>query len=346
MPTTTKRLLWALALSLALHFTLWLAPSIMPPSTKQIPSVIEATLTPMPPARPIADVTQPKRKPVRKPRRAARSQIKPVIAQAPVETAEPPAPIVPEPSIAPVVPPPAAAPAIAPEPPPPEQAPPEPPSPPVNPMPAQAQINFTLYKGSGGLSVGKVVHTWQVRGPSYILTSITEATGVFSFVKSGKLVQTSQGKLGVRGLEPVAYTIQRGQTDSTTETAQFDRTTHMLLINSGDNKRNVPLPEQAQDLLSFIYQLALTAPQSGVVRMNITNARKLDQYDYQVIGEEILETPLGALKTLRLSKVRAPNEDGVDIWLGVDYHYLPVKVKLTDKHGDSVEQVANQITLQ
>ena len=342
MPTTTKRLLWALALSLALHFTLWLAPSIMPPSTKQTPSIIEATLTPLPRARPLADLTQSKPKPTRKPRRVARSQIKRVIAQAPVEIAEPIVPLAPEPNIEPVAPPPAiAAPAE-----PPEQAPPEPPSPPVNPMPLQAQINFTLYKGSGGLSVGKVVHNWQVRDQAYILTSITEATGIFSFVKSGKLVQTSQGKLGPQGLEPVAYTIQRGQTDSTTETAQFDRSTHMLLITSGDNKRNVPLPEQAQDLLSFIYQLAVTAPQSGIVRMNITNARKLDRYDYQVIGEEILETPLGTLKTLRLSKVRAPNEDGVDIWLGVDYHYLPVKVKLTDKHGDSVEQVANQITLQ
>ena len=342
MPITTKRLLWALALSLALHFMLWLAPSIMPLSTQQPPSIIEATLTPLPRARPLADLTQPKRKPVRKPRRAARSQIKPVIAQAPVEATEPIVPLAPEPNIEPVIPQPAtAAPAE-----PPEQAQPEPPNPPVNPMPLQAQISFTLYKGSGGLSVGKVVHNWRVRDQAYILTSITEATGIFSFVKSGKLVQTSQGKLGARGLEPVAYTIQRGQTDSTTETAQFDRTTHMLLINSGDNKRNVPLPEQAQDLLSFIYQLAVTAPQSGVVRMNITNARKLDQYDYQVIGEEILETPLGTLKTLRLSKVRTPNEDGVDIWLGVDYHYLPVKVKLTDKHGDSVEQVANQITLQ
>ena len=328
MPITTKRLLWALALSLALHFMLWLAPSIMPLSTQQPPSIIEATLTPLPRARPLADLTQPKRKPVRKPRRAARSQVKPANAQAPVEAAEPIVPLAPQPNIEPVIPQPAtAAPAE-----PPEQAQPEPPNPPVNPMPLQAQISFTLYKGSGD--------------QAYILTSITEATGIFSFVKSGKLVQTSQGKLGARGLEPVAYTIQRGQTDSTTETAQFDRTTHMLLINSGDNKRNVPLPEQAQDLLSFIYQLAVTAPQSGVVRMNITNARKLDQYDYQVIGEEILETPLGTLKTLRLSKVRTPNEDGVDIWLGVDYHYLPVKVKLTDKHGDSVEQVANQITLQ
>ena len=342
MPTTTKRLLWALALSLALHFTLWLAPSILPPSTKQTSSVIEATLTPLPRARPLATLAQPKRKPVRKPRGAARSQIKPVIAQTPVETPEPTAPQAPEPSSEPV----ATQPSTAAPAEPPEQAPPESPSRPANPMPLQAQINFTLYKGSGGLSVGKVVQTWQVREQAYILTSITEATGIFSFVKAGKLVQTSQGKLGPLGLEPAAYTIQRGQTESTTETAQFDRSTHMLLITSGGDKRNVPLPEQAQDLLSFVYQLAVTAPQSGTIRMNITNARKLDQYDYQVIGEEFLETPLGTLKTLRLSKVRAPGEDGVDIWLGVDYSYLPVKVKLTDKHGDSVEQVANQITLQ
>jgi len=212
------------------------------------------------------------------------------------------------------------------------------------PLPERAEIQFNLYKGGNGLKVGEVVHTWQIRGDHYSLTSITEATGIFSLIKSGRLVQTSQGRLTKNGLEPDAFWIERGQSADSTESALFDRKSKMLTFGSPQNSRTVPLPGNTQDLLSFVYQIAIDPPQSGTVHLFITNGRKLDTYDYTVMGEETLNIPLGQVRALHLSKVHGQNEDGTDIWLDADQHYLPVKIRLTDRSGDiAAEQSASAI---
>src|SRR5574340_1549997 len=126
-------------------------------------------------------------------------------------------------------------------------------------------------------------------------------------------------------------------------TTLFRSLNKSLTLGGSQDKRSVALPEQAQDLLSFAYHLALTAPHSGTVRLFITNGRKLDSYDYEVIGEESLETPLGPLVTQHLARRRGTSGEGAEIWLAVDYHYLPVKARLIDKKGDIAEQVASEI---
>jgi len=332
----------ALALSIAAHLWLLFTPKIhFTFDTPADTSAIEARLANTPPP---AVAAVPKARPTAHPKRHPR--------KAPQQQMQPP----PEPAAAPQ--PPSEAPAqpsanASADPAPTEPAStteeavaaPTPPPLPAGHLPEQAEIEFALYKGEHGLKVGKVVHKWQVVDNSYVVSSVIEATGIFSLIKPGKLVQTSQGKLSARGLEPDYFWIQRGQSADTTESAQFDRRNNTLTYGSGAERKTVPLPDKAQDLLSFVYQFAYDAPQAGPIRLFISNGRKLDSYDYGVVGEETLDTPMGKLKTLHLSKVRSPGEDGVDIWLGAEYRYLPLKVRLTDKDGGSVEQVASEIRL-
>lgn len=335
----------ALALSIAAHLWLLFTPRIhFSFNTPADAPVIEARLVTTPPPT-VATVpkARPKPPPKPQPRKVPQQQI-----AAPSATTAVPQPP-PEPPAQPVA-------NETPEPVPSEPAntaeeaaaapaEPTPPAPPQGHLPVQAQIEFDLFKGEHGLKVGKVVHNWQVVDHRYVISSVVEATGLFSLIKPGKLVQTSQGNLTGRGLEPDYFWIERGQSADTTESAQFDRRNNTLTYGSGDERRTVPLPDQAQDLLSFVYQLAFIAPQTGAIQLFISNGRKLDSYDYGVVGEEVLDTPMGKLKTLHLIKIHAAGEDSVDIWLGAEYRYLPVKVRLTDEDGDSVEQVASKIDL-
>lgn len=213
------------------------------------------------------------------------------------------------------------------------------------PLPEQAEIQYLLYKGINGLNVGTVVQTWKMQNNHYSLTSIAQATGIFSLIKSGKLVQTSQGSLTENGLVPDAFWIQRGQSADSTEFARFDQNDKTLTFGSNQNSQTVTLPDGSQDLLSFIYQIAAAPPQSGKFQLFITNGRKLDTYEYQVIGEELLDMPIGQIRSLHLSRVHAPNEDGTDIWLGLDLHNLPVKIRFTDREGGVAEQIASAIQI-
>lgn len=321
-----RTFVWALAASVALHLLLLSGPAWQLPSFQsKTPQQLEARIEPLPP-KPVAKIARKNPPPRRTP--APKPKIPPAVTPAPSTPApvpEPPAP---------------------PEPTPVAEAPPEPPKPrPGEQLPSQAEIRYSLNKGENGLSVGRVVHTWKRDGDHYTLSSVTEASGFFSLIKPGKLVQTSEGLITEQGLQPASFWVQRGQSTDTTEFAQFNWKNGSLRFGTYQDARTVELPDTAQDLMSFLYQFAFAPPAAGSIKLYIANGRKLDTYDYAVIGEEALELPFGKVKALHLSKQHAANESGTEIWLSVDHRYFPVKIRQIEKDGGVAEQVANEIHL-
>ncbi len=317
-----KRLVWALLASLALHLGLVFGPPLALPET-HAPMVLEARLEQIPAPPPALPEAKPRPKPRPHPM--------------PPSEAKPPAREAESPSL-PAVPPQAnndeAPAAIQPEPPAPVPAP--------TTLPARAELRYTLFKGDNGLNVGKVVQSWTRVGDDYALTSTAEATGLFSLFYSGRHVQVSQGKIIASGLQPESYSMQRGSAEKR-DAARFDWGGQVLHLNSEGRESTARLAPGVLDLLSFMYQFAFSLPEAGDIRIDLTNGRKLDSYRYRIVAEENLETPLGSLKTVHLTKLHNPGEEGTEIWLGMDYHYLPVKIRQIDKQGDSAEQVISEI---
>jgi hypothetical protein len=321
-----KPLLYALLVSLLIHLVFLFGPHIALPRM-DVNSPLTVDIQTLPPL----------------------AAVKPQVARHAVKSkAEPSrrAPIIPDPnpSPAPV--------SLEPEPSPPQamaQAPepslPAPPPTPVAPtmpptdlradFPARIDLVYSVYRGTQGLLLGKTTHTWNIVENHYLLTSTTEASGLFSLFYSGRYVMTSRGELTPAGLKPISFWIQRGQSSERTEIADFNWATNTLRYGKYDDLHNAPLIEGSQDQLSALYQLAFTAPHSGRVSVAITTGRKLNQYTYQVVGEETLQTPLGALRTEHLASVQAPQDSNGsgDIWLAIDQHYLPVRFKLTTSAG-------------
>jgi len=328
MPDQVKRLLWVLGLSLAAHLALLLGPHFSLPVKLTPAPVLEARLNPLPPPR-LA---------VPEPPRAAKQKPSPVkrITALPMEAV--PAPEI-QPSAAPA---PAETPAPAEALPPAAEPEPVVPAPPA--MPLRVTTRFTLFKGLNGLSVGRAEQVWKLDGEHYTISSVAEATGLFSLFASGKHIQESRGEITPTGLKPSNYRVERGQNADKTDTAEFDWNAMTLTLSSGGGKQTLKLPEGTQDLLSFMYQLAFAPPQRSTVRLQVTNGRKLDSYTWWVV-EEALETPMGVLNTLHLGKLREEGEKDTEVWLAADYHYLPVKISQTDKDGDGLVLLANEIEL-
>lgn len=328
MPDLSRKLLWALGFSLLLHLVLLFGPHVSLPARFAPATVLEAKLTPPPPAPRPEPAKPPKSRPSK-----PRPQPLPVkeAAALPEKAAATPGETAPA-ETPEVAAPPAASPAE------PEPAAAEAPS-----MPKRVEIRFTLFKGQNGLSVGRAVQSWKLEGASYTISSVAEATGLFSLFTSGKFIQLSQGEITPAGLKPSDYRVERGQADKT-DTARFDWSAMTLTLASGGESKTLKLPEGTQDLLSFMYQLAFAPPQRSAVQMSLTNGRKLDSYAYWVV-EEALDTPLGRLKTLHLGKQREPDEKDTEVWLAADYHYLPVKISQVDKDGDGLVLLANEIAI-
>ncbi|MBS4096342.1 MAG: DUF3108 domain-containing protein [Sulfuricella sp.] len=322
-----KKLLWALAMSLSLHVVLLSAPPFAVPES-HAPRVLEARLThPAPP--PLPPPAKAQRKP--RPRPAPVADVPPQVAAVSPNTG----------TATPAEPPPIAPPDAAP----PKPAPPSPPETPQvaqTTLPSHAWLRFDVIKGEHGLIVGRAIHTWQRSGEAYELSSVTEATGPFSWFITGQHLQVSKGRIGPAGLQPESFRAQRGKTEKT-DTAQFDWAAMTLHLDSEGSQRDVKLIPGVRDMLSFVYQFAFSLPEQGDIRVDLTNGRKLDSYRYRIVGEEDLETPLGVLKALHLTKLHNPGEEGTEIWLGMDYHYLPVKIRQIDKQGDRFEQAVAEI---
>lgn len=318
--STAKRFAWTLVLSLLLHVVAVFGPAIQLPEYRPSP-VLEATLTQAP--SPSLPVPQPRRKRVSQP--------------APPHAIPEPGDEAPPPPVPEEVEPPAVELVAVTETPVAESA---------IPLPEHAEIRYTLYKGRNGLAVGKVEHSWKRDGRRYSINQVAEASGIFSFFVSGRHVQISQGEITPQGLKPTSYWVQRGQRADKTDSAHFDWSGGKITFGTAGETRTVDLPARTQDLLSFLYQLSFSPPQGGSTELHVTTGRKLGSYGYQTLGEENLETPMGEIHALHISQGRGEDEENTEIWLATEYHYLPVKIRFTDKQGSVMEQTVTAIKVQ
>ena len=195
----------------------------------------------------------------------------------------------------------------------------------LNPLPDRIDLQYRVRIGPAS---GRQSLVWVNEGGRYTITSVTAATGFASIVYSGRLVQMSRGRIGPRGLVPEEFWDQRGDRRAS---ARFDPEHGALTLTPAKGEpRHFSYEGSVQDVLSLLFQLALTAPpDADPLAYKVFNGKKLRDYAYEVRGEESLETALGPLRTMHLAR-RTDGDGRFEVWLAIDRHYLPVRVLKVD----------------
>ena len=202
---------------------------------------------------------------------------------------------------------------------------------------------FMVLRGENGNKVGVTKVSYRMQeGGRYTLTSTTEAKGLAALVVSGKLLQQSEGTVTSQGLRPELFSYQYGKGESRKQQSQFDWEQRKVTLETAKSVKTVELPEGTQDLLSFMYQFIFVPPLEQVT-LHISNGKKLGEYSYGFEGEEMLETDFGAVRAWHIAR-RAESNEKTELWLAVDYHYLPVKMRKTEEDGSVIEQLATRIS--
>lgn len=203
---------------------------------------------------------------------------------------------------------------------------------PAHPLPKQAQLTFIVYKGTG-FPVGEARHRLEIKDDGgYTLQVGINTTGIASLFKTFEMNQQSIGTANASGLHPDEFSENRKTSKGTQQlTARFDWQNRQLSFSGGNS---TALPEQAQDMLSFLYQLSQLPLDQATLPIYISNGKKLEKYELAVGAEEDLMTRKGKMRALPLHKIHAPGEEGLDIWLGLEYRLLPVKIRQTDRSGE------------
>ena len=228
------------------------------------------------------------------------------------------------------------APEIAPEMPSTATRPPAEPAKPV--LPATGTIRFAIYKESLGLQIGRAEHRWEfAEDGSYRLIGITETSGLAALFKPVRLQTESRGRMVAGGMQPDSYRTLKNGKDAN-ENADFDWATGVVTLSRDGSVR--PIAPGTQDILSLNYQLAYLGQLAEGSTLGVVTGKKYERYAIDSLGEEEIETPAGRFRTLHL---RAMTDSVTEIWIALDRQRLPVKIRFTDKKGESFEQVATEL---
>ncbi|MGZ8966737.1 MAG: DUF3108 domain-containing protein [Gallionella sp.] len=212
-----------------------------------------------------------------------------------------------------------------------------PPPPPAHPLPKQAQLKFTVYKGTG-FAIGEAIHRLEVsEDQHYVLSVNVNTTGLVGMLKKFNLTQTSSGRYQADGLQPEKFSEVKTTSNGVEQVqVEFSWSTKMLNFSSG---LSLPLPSQSQDFVSFLYQLSQLPLEQNSLPIFISNGKKLERYELAIGDEQEIDTPLGKIRALPFRKIHAVHEEGLEVWLGLEYRLLPVKIIQFDRDGGVLGQM-------
>ena len=198
------------------------------------------------------------------------------------------------------------------------------------PMPTSGEAQYKLRMG---IVSGELILSWKFTDGHYRLDSIAQGTGIFAI--AGKYVQASEGDVASSGLRPTTFSVERrGKKDS----AAFNWADNSVRFNGKSGEHTEAATPGTQDMLSLLFQLAFAPPLGDDLTVIVTNGRKLERYAFERAGEEVISLEGGKFHTLKILKQRKGDEDGMEVWLALEHHYLPVKIRVTDKKGSVIEQ--------
>jgi hypothetical protein len=193
-----------------------------------------------------------------------------------------------------------------------------------------------------GFTLAEAVETLEHDGNQYRISSEARGKGVVAVLYRGAIRRTVQGAITPQGLRPAEFEDQRG--DRPPARAAFDWGRRTVTQSRDGKAETVALPEDATDRLSFFYQFAFVPLPARELRVTAIDGRGMTRFHFQAGVREKLATPLGELDTIKLVKVKdGPDDKGTEVWLAPAFHYLPVRVLVTERNGDRADQIISRI---
>ena len=210
---------------------------------------------------------------------------------------------------------------------------------PADAIPADLSIDYKL---TSAFAEGRANYRWARDGDSYRITGEAEAEGFFALFLEGQILQEAHGTITAAGLQPASFSERKP--NSPAEGLEFDWAGKTVVQDRNGNRKTVALQDNTVDWLSMIFQLAARPPQGEAIDMKVYTQRKLYAFRLQVLGIEEIDIPMGRVRALHLKHVDPDDKSEVDVWLGVDQYYMPVKMRYpVAKNRLMVEQVATRI---
>ena len=135
---------------------------------------------------------------------------------------------------------------------------------------------------------------------------------------------------------PQEYRYQRSLVGIRRSESQiFDWPNKTVEYSRDDKTKSVAIDSGFFDVITHKLQLRRDL-QSGkeILSYPVISRGKLKQYVYQIVANEVLETAIGPLNTVKVQRLREDSKRQTIIWLATDWDYLAVRLEQKE-NGDS-----------
>lgn len=155
-----------------------------------------------------------------------------------------------------------------------------------------------------------------------------------------KLEQTSEFELVAGKLIPQSYSYLLSGISSESKTIAYNWDAAIALSTEDDRSWSIALTGSELDQLShqFVLRQLIQSSTLTEFEFNLIDEDEVETHRYRVIADEVLQTPLGRLNTVKLQRVRAAEDDRQTIiWLARDWDLLLVRIDQVSASGLSIK---------
>lgn len=186
-----------------------------------------------------------------------------------------------------------------------------------------------------GIQAGELRQTLSTdAGGQRKFVSKTQAKGVFAFIKPDVIEETSLWTYHDDRIRPMFYRYSRdGGSKDKMLTMDFYWDKRQVHIDDREHPWDLEINNQTLDKL--VYQLQVMhdlSNQRDQLIYTIADGGKLKRYEIIRLGEETINTPLGKIKAMKLTRERDADSDRkTTLWCAPELGYLPVKLEHIEK---------------
>lgn len=210
--------------------------------------------------------------------------------------------------------------------------------------PPSADLTYSVQAMQKGFTLdGESVVNWRAGDGKYSLVANTRASLL------GQILENrSEGTLDASGLSPTGFYEKRMRKPSFTTT--FDREAKTITF-SEDKKKSYPIRGGEQDRATVQWQLAAMARANpgrfvpgAEIGFVVAGRNDAELWRFKVGEKQTVATGAGSLQTVHLVKQPGsrPGQD-VQVWLAPSLGWYPVKLRVSDKEGEYVEQTLSKL---
>jgi hypothetical protein len=210
--------------------------------------------------------------------------------------------------------------------------------------PPSAKLFYFIKADIKGLNIeGSGLIEWDKSAEKYSINSETRTplTGILIAEKSEGLIEST-------GLVSEIFSIKRFRKELIT--TRLDRKNRQIHYQS--NATPSTLEGSEQDRLSVVWQLlslARTTPTKFSAgskhKLLVVGSHDSDAWIFEVKKTQRIQTGLGEVDAIPINRIASENPDAqsIEIWLAPSLDWYPVKIRISEKNGDYVEQSLEKI---